>query len=58
MEKNEDLRRNAKIALSTVADLPEGFLKITEQMAGKMDYLDEVSRKFLIISCSYLEQRQ
>jgi len=42
LEKNEDLRRNAKIALSAVSDLPQGFLKITEQMAGKMDLLDEL----------------
>ena len=42
MEKNEDLRRNAKIALATVADLPEGFLKITEQMAGKVDLMDDL----------------
>ena len=42
MEKNEDLRRNAKTALAAVADWPEGFLKITEQMAGKLDLLDEV----------------
>jgi len=42
MEKNEDLRRNAKIALCNISDLPEGFLKITEQMAGKVDLLDEV----------------
>lgn len=41
-EKNEDLRRNAKIALCVVADWPEGFHKITEQMAGKVDLLDEV----------------
>lgn len=43
LEKNEDLRKNAKIALSAIADLPEGFLKITEQMAGKLDLLDEVN---------------
>ena len=42
LEKNEDLRRNAKIALCAVSDLPEGFLKITEQMAGKLDLLDEL----------------
>ena len=42
LEKNEDLRRNAKLALNAVADWPEGFLKITEQMAGKLDLLDEV----------------
>ncbi len=42
LEKNEDLRRNAKIALAAVADWPTGFLKIVEQMAGKVDLLDEV----------------
>lgn len=41
-EKNEDLRRNAKIALNVVADWPEGFHKIAEQMAGKVDLLDEL----------------
>ena len=44
-EKNEDLRRNAKIALNVVSDWPEGFHKITEQMAGKVDLLDEVILK-------------
>ena len=42
LEKNEDLRKNSKIALGAVADWPEGFLKITEQMAGKVDLMDEV----------------
>ena len=50
MEKNEDLRKNAKIALSAVADLPAGFHKITEQMAGKVDLLDEVINASLKIA--------
>ena len=41
-EKNEDLRTNIKIGLVNISELPEGFLKITRNMADQIDHLDEV----------------
>eukprot|EP00357_Protocruzia_adherens_P006027 CAMPEP_0114974080 /NCGR_PEP_ID=MMETSP0216-20121206/1323_1 /TAXON_ID=223996 /ORGANISM="Protocruzia adherens, Strain Boccale" /LENGTH=500 /DNA_ID=CAMNT_0002334667 /DNA_START=20 /DNA_END=1522 /DNA_ORIENTATION=+ len=41
-ETNEDIRTNAKQALVNLAELPESFLKITEQMADRVDLLDEI----------------
>ena len=37
-----DLRKNLKVALINIAELPEGFLKITHELSDKMDLLDEV----------------
>ena len=39
---NPDLRKNLKVALINIAELPEGFLKIVHELADKMDLLDEV----------------
>jgi len=36
------LRKNLKIALLNIAELPEGSLKITHELSDKMDLLDEV----------------
>lgn len=37
-----DLRKNLKVALINVAELPEGFLKISHELADKVDILDEI----------------
>jgi hypothetical protein len=37
-----DLRKNLKVTLINIAELPEGFLKITHELSDKMDLLDEV----------------
>jgi hypothetical protein len=39
-----DLRKNLKVTLINIAELPEGFLKITHELSdvSKMDLLDEV----------------
>ena len=37
-----DLRKNLKVALINIAELPEGFLKIAHELSDKMDLLDEV----------------
>jgi len=37
-----DLRKNLKVALINVAELPEGFLKITHELADKVSILDEI----------------
>ena len=43
MEKNwPDLRKNLKMALINISELPEGFLKITHELSDKMEFLDEV----------------
>jgi hypothetical protein len=41
-KQNEDLRKNLKVALINISELPLGFLKITHELSGKMDLLDEV----------------
>lgn len=41
-KQNHDLRKNLKVALINIAELPEGFLKITHELSDKMDLLDEV----------------
>jgi len=37
-----DLRKNLKVALINVAELPEGFLKISHELSDKVDILDEI----------------
>lgn len=37
-----DLRKNLKVALTNVAELPEGFTRITLQLCTKIEILDEV----------------
>ena len=37
-----DLRKNLKVTLLNISELPEGFLKITHELSDKMDLLDEV----------------
>jgi hypothetical protein len=37
-----DLRKNLKVTLINIAELPEGFLKIAHELSDKMDLLDEV----------------
>ena len=40
--KEVDMRKNLKVTLINIAELPEGFLKITHELSDKMDLLDEV----------------
>jgi hypothetical protein len=40
--ESPDLRKNLKVALINIAELPEGFLKITHELSDKTDLLDEV----------------
>ena len=40
--KDPDLRKNLKVTLINIAELPEGFLKMTHELSDKMDLLDEV----------------
>ncbi len=40
--KEADIRKNLKVTLINIAELPEGFLKITHELSDKMDLLDEV----------------
>lgn len=37
-----DLRKNLKVTLLNIAELPEGFLKITHELSDKMELMDEV----------------
>lgn len=37
-----DLRKNLKVALMNVAELPEGFLKICHELSDKVQILDEI----------------
>lgn len=37
-----DIRKNLKVTLINIAELPEGFLKITHELSNKMELLDEV----------------
>lgn len=37
-----DLRKNLKVTLINIAELPEGFLKIAHELSDKIDMLDEV----------------
>ena len=41
-KQHEDLRKNLKVALINISELPLGFLKITHELSDKMDLLDEV----------------
>jgi hypothetical protein len=41
-ENREDLRKNIKVALINIAELPEGFYKITNELSDKLELLDEV----------------
>jgi hypothetical protein len=41
-EQNPDLRKNLKVALMNVAELPEGFLKICHELSDKVEILDEI----------------
>ena len=36
-----DIRKNLKVTLINIAELPEGFLKITHELSNKMELLDE-----------------
>lgn len=40
--KEADIRKNLKVTLINIAELPEGFLKITHELSDKLDLLDEV----------------
>lgn len=40
--KEPDMRKNLKVTLLNIAELPEGFLKILHELSDKMDLLDEV----------------
>ena len=37
-----DIRKNLKVTLLNIAELPEGFLKVCHELSDKMDLLDEV----------------
>jgi len=37
-----DIRKNLKVTLLNIAELPEGFLKISHELSDKMDLLDDV----------------
>ena len=37
-----DLRKNLKVALINVAELPDGFLKICHELSDKVEVLDEI----------------
>lgn len=37
-----DLRKNLKVALINVAELPDGFLKICSELSDKVEILDEI----------------
>jgi hypothetical protein len=41
-EQYPDLRKNLKVALMNVAELPEGFLKIAHEVSDKVEILDEI----------------
>ena len=40
--KEPELRRNLKVALLNISELPEGFLKITHELSDKLELMDEV----------------
>lgn len=40
--EQQDLRKNLKVALTNVAELPDGFLKICHELSDKVDILDEI----------------
>ena len=40
--EDPDLRKNLKVALINVAELPEGFLKISHELSDKVGILDEI----------------
>ncbi len=40
--KVADIRKNLKVTLINISELPEGFLKISHELSDKMDLLDEV----------------
>jgi hypothetical protein len=35
-----DIRKNLRITLINIAELPEGFLKVSHELSDKMDLLD------------------
>ena len=37
-----DIRTNLKVALTNIAEFPEGFSKITNELVDKIEILDEV----------------
>ena len=37
-----DMRKNLKVALMNVAELPDGFLKIAHEISDKVEILDEI----------------
>lgn len=41
-KQNEDLRKNLKVALINISELPEGLLKISHELRDKRELLDEV----------------
>ena len=40
--KEADIRKNLKVTLINIAELPDGFLKITHELSDKLDLMDEV----------------
>lgn len=42
IQEYADLRKNLKVALINVAELPDGFLKICRELADKVAILDEI----------------
>jgi hypothetical protein len=40
--QEEDIRKNLKVTLINIAELPEGSLKMTHELSDKMDLLDEI----------------
>ena len=41
-QQKDDLRKNLKVAFTNISELPEGFLKITNELSEKVELLDEV----------------
>ena len=46
VDANNDIKENSKLALQIIAELPDGFLKITDILHEKLDILNEVYIKF------------
>jgi len=42
LDEYPDLRKNLKVALTNVAELPQGFLKICHELSDKVEILDEI----------------
>ncbi len=45
VDANNDIKENSKLALQIIAELPDGFLKITDILHEKLDILNEVHIK-------------